>query len=128
MPRRSYRAALAIDPACHEVKHNLAHALFELGQADEALDLFREAAQGPRAALPRAMIAVMIPGAPKATNQDILAARRAFAANDLPPLRPSAPRHPNTPLRIGYVSSFFHRRELDEAGLVPDRAPRSLPL
>ena len=23
-------------------------ALFELGQADEALDLFREAAQGPR--------------------------------------------------------------------------------
>jgi protein O-GlcNAc transferase len=105
-----YRAALAIDPACHEVKHNLAHALFELGQADEALDLFREAAQGPRAALPRAMIAVMIPGAPKATHQDVLAARRAFAENDLPPLRPSRGRQPKTPLRIGYVSSFFHRQ------------------
>jgi predicted O-linked N-acetylglucosamine transferase (SPINDLY family) len=103
-----YRSALAIDPSCHEVKHNLAHALFELGQADEALDLFREAVQGPRSALPRAMIAVMIPGAPKASNDDILAARRAFGENDLPPLRPSRARQPKTPLRIGYVSSFFH--------------------
>lgn len=106
----SYRAALTIEPASHEVKHNLAHALFELGQADEALDLFREAAQGPRAALPRAMMAVMIPGAPKATNQDVLDARRAFAENDLPPLRSSAAREPKTRLRIGYVSSFFHRQ------------------
>jgi protein O-GlcNAc transferase len=110
-----YRAALsvipgAIDPACHEVKHNLAHALFELGQADEALDLFHEATQGPRAALPRAMIAVMIPGAPKATNSDILSARQAFAENDLPPLRLAPARQRKTPLRIGYVSSFFHRQ------------------
>jgi protein O-GlcNAc transferase len=110
-----FRAALsiepiAIDPASREVKHNLAHALFELGQADEALDLFREAAQGPRAALPRAMMAVMIPGAPKATNEDILTARRAFAENDLPPLQSAAARQPKTPLRVGYVSSFFHRQ------------------
>jgi protein O-GlcNAc transferase len=107
---RFYRAALSFDSASHEVKHNLAHALFELGQADEALDLFREAALGPRAALPRAMIAVMIPGAPKATNQDILAARRTFAENDLPPLRPAPARRSKTPLRIGYFSSFFHRQ------------------
>ncbi len=108
----SYRAALAIDPGRFETKHNLAHALFELGQADEALDLFREAAEGPRAALPRAMIAVMIPGAPKATNEDVLAARRAFAEHDLPPVatrRASLPRR-DGPLRIGYVSSFFHRQ------------------
>jgi protein O-GlcNAc transferase len=105
-----YRAALAADPACHEVKHNLAHTLFELGQADEALDLFREAALGPRATLPRAMMAVMISGAPKASNQDVLAARRAFAENDLPALRLTPARQPKTPLRIGYVSSFFHRQ------------------
>jgi predicted O-linked N-acetylglucosamine transferase (SPINDLY family) len=107
----SYRAALAIDPTRHETMHNLAHALFELGQADEALHLFRQAAQGPNAALPRAMIAVMIPGAPFASNEDILAARRAFAQNDLPPLTPSkpAPAHAG-PIRIGYVSSFFHRQ------------------
>jgi predicted O-linked N-acetylglucosamine transferase (SPINDLY family) len=110
-----YRAALSIDPAAldpayYEVKHNLAHALFELGQADEALDLFREAARGPRSGLPRAMIAVMIPGAPKATNQDVLAARREFAENDLPSLRPSRARQPKAPLRIGYVSSFLHRQ------------------
>jgi protein O-GlcNAc transferase len=105
-----YRAAFSIDPACHEVKHNLAHALFELGQADEALDLFRQAAEGPRSALPRAMIAIMIPGAPKASNEDVLAARRAFAENDLPPLRLPRPRQPKAPLRIGYVSSFFHRQ------------------
>jgi predicted O-linked N-acetylglucosamine transferase (SPINDLY family) len=105
-----YRAGLAIDGARPEMKHNLGRALFELGRADEALDLFREAAQGLRAALPRAMIAVMIPGAAKATNQEILEARRAFAENDLPPLRPRPARSTANRLRIGYVSSFFHRR------------------
>lgn len=106
----AYRAGLALDPARPEMKHNFAHMLFELGRSDEALDLFREAAQGPRAALPRAMIAVMIPGAPKATNEEILQARRAFAERDLPPVKPRRPRAPGNPLRIGYVSSFFHRQ------------------
>lgn len=109
----AYRAALSINPTRHETKHNLGHALFELGQADEALDSFREAAQGPRPALTRAMIAVMIPGAPQAGNQDVFDARRAFAEEDLPPIaaRSSRPlRTPGAALRIGYVSSFFHRR------------------
>ncbi len=107
----SYRVALQLDPGRYETKHNLAHCLFELGQADEALDLFRESAQGPHPELPRAMIAVMIPGAPKASNSDILAARRMLAENDLPPLgaRRKAVAHAG-PLRIAYVSSFFHRQ------------------
>lgn len=108
-----YRAALAIDPTRHETRHNLAHAMFELGRADEALDLFREAARGPRGALTRGMIAVMIPGAPTASNQEILDARREFAENDvLPWARPvSLPlRAQSSALRIGYLSSFFHRQ------------------
>ncbi len=109
-----YRAALAIDPGRFETKHNLAHALFELGQADEALDLFREAAEGPRAALPRAMIAVMSPGATEGRQRRCSggAARRPLRSIDLPPVaakRASLPPR-DGPLRIGYVSSFFHRQ------------------
>ncbi len=109
----NYRAALAIEPARHETRHNLAHAMFELGRADEALDLFREAAQGPRAALTRGMIAVMIPGAPKASNQEILDARRDFAERDVLPWaypRSLPPRPAASEFRIGYVSSFFQRQ------------------
>ncbi len=108
----SYRAALQLDPGRLETIHNLGRSLFELGQADQALELFRKASQGPHPELPRAMIAVMIPGAPSASNQDILAARRELAEEDLPPLvlrRPFSTRRAG-PLRIGYISSFFHRQ------------------
>src|SRR5262249_33879274 len=60
-------------------------------------------------------IAVAIPGASSAENRDILEARRRWATNCLPP--PSAPgglgnRGPTSerPLRVGYVSAFFEKR------------------
>jgi protein O-GlcNAc transferase len=103
-----FRRVLALAPAWHEAQHNLAHMLFTLGQVDEALALFRSAAEGVHPELPRSMVAVVIPGSPTSDNQAILEARTHFADRDLPTPRSVArTRHPR--LRVGYLSSFFHR-------------------
>ncbi len=107
-----FRKALEIHPGWPEAQHNLGEALFKLGQVEEALDLFRQAAAGGAPELPRAAIAVMIPGSPGSDNQAILDARRAWAEAQLPPqpARRQSPCHvrpDERPLRIGYVSSFF---------------------
>ena len=107
-----FRQALEIQPDWPEAQHNLGQVLFKLGQVEEALDLFRQAAAGGDPALPLAAIAVMIPGSPASDNQAILDARRNWAERHLPPRRTtehsSRPVKPgDRPLRIGYVSSFF---------------------
>ena len=105
------RKALEIAPEWPEAHHNLGQALYNLGQTDEALGEFRCALSGPNPELPRAMIAVIIPGSPSASARDVLEARRSFADQDLPPPRASD-RRPVTRdrLRVGYLSSFFHRQ------------------
>ncbi|HTD59753.1 MAG TPA: tetratricopeptide repeat protein [Gemmatimonadaceae bacterium] len=103
-----FRRALALAPTWHEAQHNLAHMLFNLGQVDEALALFRSAAEGQHPELPRSMVAVVIPGSPTSDNQAILEARTHFAERDLPTAR-SVARTPHPRLRVGYLSSFFHR-------------------
>jgi protein O-GlcNAc transferase len=103
-----FRRVLALAPAWHEAQHNLAHMLFNLGQVDEALALFRRAAEGQHPELPRSMVAVVIPGSATSDNRAILEARTNFADRDLPTPRSVArTRHPR--LRVGYLSSFFHR-------------------
>ncbi|HKV52475.1 MAG TPA: tetratricopeptide repeat protein [Gemmatimonadaceae bacterium] len=109
---RSFQLALDSAPGWPEAQHNLGRALFELGRVDDAVPCFERAALGPHAGLPRAMLAVVIPGSARADHQAVLGARRAWARDFLPPLRPGpAPRAlvPNEALRVGYVSSFFHR-------------------
>ena len=75
--------------------------------------LFREAAHGSRAELPRITIAVVAPESPASDNQTILDERRAWAERYLP-----APRarerfshrtvsNDGQRLRIGYLSAFF---------------------
>jgi len=102
--------ALEIRPDWHEAQHNLGRAHFEMGEVDQALALFRQAAQGLVPELPDTMIAVTIPGSPASGNQAILDARQSWANRYLPshPARQHA-RSRSGPLRIGYVSSFFHR-------------------
>jgi protein O-GlcNAc transferase len=103
-----FRQALALAPEWSEAQHNLAHVLFLLGQVDDALALFRQAATGREPELPRSMIAVVIPGSPTSDNRAILEARRTFAEHDLP--RPRAlGRSRRDRIRVGYLSSFFHR-------------------
>ncbi len=107
-----FSKALEIRPDWPEAQHNLGQVLFKLGQVDEALYFFEQAAAGSALALPLSAIAVVIPGSPASDNQAILDARRSFAESQFP--QPAAPvrsaphaKADHRPLRIGYVSSFF---------------------
>jgi len=110
----SFGRALEIAPDWSEAQHNLGRALFELGRVDEAIQRFERAARGPHPGLPRAMLAFAVPGSAGADHQAVLDARRAWVREFLPPLRPGPRASPGVlaegrPLRVGYVSSFFHR-------------------
>jgi predicted O-linked N-acetylglucosamine transferase (SPINDLY family) len=107
-----FRRALEIQPDWPEAQHNLGQVLFKLGQIDEALDLFRQAASRGDPALPQAAIAVIIPGSPTSDNQAIFDARRTWAESQLstrrtPEYSARQVKTGDRPLRIGYVSSFF---------------------
>jgi len=106
-----YEKAISIVPNLAESHHNLGNVLHKLGLIDEAIEQFRTAIGLGRGFLPRTAIATLIPGSPKADNQVILQARRAWAETHLPPpdpnkklARASAKR---CRLRVGYLSSFF---------------------
>src|SRR5947207_3900446 len=109
--------AVALRPEATGARFNLAKALFELGEADAALNAYFDVVKSSDASLRReaiAAIACIIPGAPQADNAAILAARHAWAAAESPGPRPRPPRPPHHPsgdtLRIGYVSRFFGHR------------------
>ena len=110
-----FEKAVDLQPDWLEARHNLARALYELGQVSAALAHFRWCAAQPQeaSAQARAMIAVIIPGVPEADNQAVLDARRSWAERDLAGrtagAEPAARSASGQPLRIGYVSSFFHR-------------------
>jgi protein O-GlcNAc transferase len=104
-----FEKALAQIPDWPPALHNLGQALYRLGQTDQSIDLFRQAARAPEPQLSLAAIASIIPASPSATNQSILEARQAFA-RVLPPRRALAPRATDDRLRVGYISSFFADR------------------
>ena len=110
-----FEKAVELQPDWLEARHNLARALYELGQASAALTHFRSCAAQPQegSAQARAMIAVIVPGVPEADNQAILEARRNWVERDLARQTTGAEPVPKAisgqRLRIGYVSSFFHR-------------------
>ena len=109
-----FRRALSIRLDWTEAWHNLGLALFQLGQVDEAMELFRQAAGGANPRLPLESIAIIAPGSAAFDNQAVLDARRKWADSYLPSPRHaerlSRPTKPATGiLRIGYISSFFQR-------------------
>jgi protein O-GlcNAc transferase len=110
-----FQKAVELQPDWLEARHNLARALFEVGQVSAAWTHFRYCAEQPQeaGAQARAMIAVIIPGVPEADNQAVLEARKSWAERDLSPTatgaEPAARASSGQRLRIGYVSSFFHR-------------------
>ncbi len=95
-------------------RHNLGQALFKLGEIDEAIGNLEAAARGSGAAVSWAALATLIPGAPGVDQAGILSLRRDFAdwlatspmANTAPAPQKRG-RHPDDPIRIGYVSSWF---------------------
>jgi protein O-GlcNAc transferase len=114
----SFRILASLQPENGLAFHNLGRSLFELGQVDPAIAAFRKSldhiAEEMRE-MPLRAIAVTIPGSPAATNQDILDARRAWAAHYLPPpasgkVFPGRTADRQRPLRLGYVSAFFARQ------------------
>jgi protein O-GlcNAc transferase len=114
----SFQRALEIRPDWPEAKHNLGRAWFELGNIEDAMPLFREAASGSRPELSRTAISVAVPESPGSDNRTILDERRAWAEQFLP-----APRSrerfsgrvvsgdggaaSGRNMRIGYLSAFF---------------------
>jgi len=111
---RALTQALALEPDHGRARCNLGRALFELGQVDPAVDLFRQAARsGDPAVVETALrnLAIIIPGSPSARHEDVLDARRQWAGHHEPQAATPCFRRP-TPLlgrklRIGYVSAFF---------------------
>ncbi len=110
-----FEKAAELQPDWLEARHNLARALYEMGQVSAALAHFQSCAAQPlgTGAQSRAMIAVIIPGVPEADNQAVLEARRSWVERDLAGeiagAEPSPTAASGQRLRIGYVSSFFHR-------------------
>lgn len=114
-----FRQALAAAPAELEAQYHLGKALFQLGECDAAIELWRtcrsvaeSVGRTDIAALCRQSIATTIPGAMSADNATILSERQAWtcALNLTSVSGPSFAdrnRHPDRPLVIGYISSFF---------------------
>jgi predicted O-linked N-acetylglucosamine transferase (SPINDLY family) len=101
-----FEKAIALNPAHVESHHNYGTSLYQLGRLDEAIASFRKANHLRPNPLSSTAIATTIPGSPSATHGEVLAARRQWAAQHLP--APNPPSHaPHTPLRLGYISSFF---------------------
>lgn len=109
-----FREAVALRPDWREAQHNLGRALFEIGQVEQAMEMFSHAAKGAHPQLSLQAMAVIAPGSPACDNQAVLEIRRTWAQSALPAARfaEQCSRRPNTPgqvLRIGYLSSFFQR-------------------
>jgi protein O-GlcNAc transferase len=111
----SFRRLLSWEPHHFPAVHNLGKSLLILGQADEAMDCFRQAAAVQANPLSQMALAAAIPGSPKADQMTILDVRRDYAWQ-LVSTMDTAARFPEAiapirrPLRIGYLSGFFHKR------------------
>jgi predicted O-linked N-acetylglucosamine transferase (SPINDLY family) len=108
-----FRQACQLLPEWTEAHHNLGQALFQTGQVDEALAEFAVAAEAGSGDISRAMAAVIVPGSPTATHATILAVRQDWARTEFAAARDDRPQNAmvrSPKLRIGYLSSFFHRR------------------
>jgi predicted O-linked N-acetylglucosamine transferase (SPINDLY family) len=114
----SFRRLTALRPDHGLAWQNLGKSWFELGQVDAALQSYRAAAgtlPAEMRCLPLSNIAIAIPGSPTSDPQAILDARRIWAARCLPPTSgskafPARLAETHRPLRLGYVSAFFARR------------------
>jgi predicted O-linked N-acetylglucosamine transferase (SPINDLY family) len=110
-----FQKAVELQPDWLEARHNLAGALYKVGQVSAALTHFQYCAAQPleASAQARAMIALIIPGVPEADNQAVLEARTSWVEGDLRQqtagAEPAYRAADGQRLRIGYVSSFFHR-------------------
>ncbi|MEQ1829315.1 MAG: tetratricopeptide repeat protein [Pirellula sp.] len=106
----------ATNPATH---HNLAGALFALGDLDRSLESLRRAVGLTDQLDPWQGIANLVPNAPMSTNADIFAARRDWATR-LAAVKSTSPsgirkiasslRENKRPIHVAYLSAHFGRQ------------------
>ena len=114
----SLRQLVELQPDYGQGHHNRGRSLYELGQVDQALESFQRAFHvlPPEArAVPLTNMAMVIPGSPSVGNREILECRRAWASQCLlsGPVNKTFPdrdSRQDRPLRLGYVSAYFARR------------------
>ncbi|MGE5345364.1 MAG: hypothetical protein ACM3JH_05360 [Acidithiobacillales bacterium] len=112
---RALGRCLGIDGGRADCHHDLGWMRFELGDADGALRELRIAADLSDAPLSWLAQAMIVPGAPGADDREIQRVRTSAAERlrrDAPvPAggRRPAPRRSDGRIRVGYLSSFFHK-------------------
>jgi predicted O-linked N-acetylglucosamine transferase (SPINDLY family) len=111
----AYEHSIALGAGNPEAHHNLARALYRLGDLDRSVRHLETAVSQSDSINSWLSLATMIPGCPAATHDRILDVRRSYgtklaahapgrSAGPISHERPSSPR-----LRVGYLSAFFHR-------------------
>lgn len=109
----AYQNGLTLAPNNAEIHHNLGRVCYRLGQVDRAIQHLESAANEAETSNSWLSLATLIPCAPGASHQRVLdvrceyARRLALETAAMQP-RPIVARQQHEPLRIGYVSSFFH--------------------
>ncbi len=109
-----FRQMVTMRPDHAPSQHALATAYFSLGEIGPAMDHFRKSLRLEMAPKSLGAVATLAPFDPRMNHAQVLRCRKAWYASllapskraRLPSLRRSSPR---AILRIGYVSSFFHR-------------------
>lgn len=122
LARRAFAAArdalvraLALTPRAEGARCMLAEAQFALGEADEAVRLYRQAiAAGPSPVGDSALasLAIMIPGSPAAGHELVRGVRADWARRAGGRVAPMAlrPAPAGRKIRLGYLSAFFGSR------------------
>jgi predicted O-linked N-acetylglucosamine transferase (SPINDLY family) len=109
------RRAVALRPDAQGVRCNLAEALFQLGEVDEAIAEYLRAADSGDAevrSVALAGIACIAPGGPHQDNFNIMAARRRWIDWQARGIRRVTATLPEAgrKLRVGYLGAFFGER------------------
>lgn len=110
-----FRQSLRLEPNRAEFRHNLARALFTLGDADAAVAQLRITATLTEQIDPLQGLANIIPNAPNASHADVLRARSEWAAEfakQVPTLHASRwplYAHGDSTARVAYLSAHFSK-------------------
>ena len=110
----AYENSLKQDADLHEAENDLAQVCYRLGDVDRALHHLEHVVSNCDTITPWLNLATLIPGAPTATQQQILEVRTAFAEKlrqwderSIQRTRPQPRLTEHSRLRIGYLSAFF---------------------
>lgn len=106
----AYQTVCKLDATHGKASHNLARAMFEVGDVDQAVYYFQRAIENGCAKSSLPMLATVLPCAPSATNAHVLEFRKVFAKLEYKAYEQFSPKTApkrDRPIRVGYVSGFL---------------------